>query len=192
MPPDVATSGPGVTEPGSDVTVALDDDGKSLDVFERLVADRPAQGGLVLRLPAVTTLSGELGQTRIEVLDLQVEVDGRVVATRGTDGGYLADVPAAAGPLRATLRYRLAGALVRVTPSLPGRIFALVTPLAAENSVQARRPVLVRVSDRRVLGVTCPAGTGAAQLCGTRAGSTWQAALPAGAAPVTLLQLSLR
>ncbi|HEY6798337.1 MAG TPA: hypothetical protein VI248_26965 [Kineosporiaceae bacterium] len=188
-PPGLAASGPGVTTPGSVVQVALDDDGTHLDVVERLLLDAPTGDALVLAAPvlAVPALHEE---GTAPVSDLQVQLDDVVTAATATDTGRWAVTPAAGSRYeRATLRYRLGGAVVTVTPAPPGRALGVVTPLTAAVSQGRGHDVVVRTLDPRVIGVSCPGAAGTGTVCGTRTDGGWTAHLPGDAQPLVLLQV---
>jgi hypothetical protein len=88
-----------------------------------------------------------------------------------------------------TLRYRLAGAIVAVTPAPPGRALALVAPLTGLISAVPGHPVQVRAGGAGVLGVSCPTAQ-RGSVCGTRTADGWTATVPPQARPiVVLLQL---
>jgi hypothetical protein len=182
-PPGLTTTGPGATDPGTDVQVAVDDDGRHLDVVERLLLERPATDALQLVAPTWPAVA------RPAVTDLQVVLDDRVAAVR-TDGpgGWTVH---GAGWTRATLRYRLDAAVVTVAPAAPGRALGLVTPLTAAASRASGRPVVLRAPGPHVVGVSCPGALGTGAICGSRTAAGWSAAVPPTAAPVVLLQLDL-
>jgi len=172
------------------VTVALDPDGRHLDVFERVAFPEPVER-LSLTAESVAELSEGFGR-RIEVRveDLQVQL-GDVVVPVTTSGRrtYTAALPDGSRATSAILRYRLGAGLVRVPSSPPGRHYGVVTPLSAGASLEARLPVRMRITDRRVVSFTCP--TASDSLCGAREGVAWTATLPPASTPVALMQVNL-
>jgi len=183
VPPGQVATGPGADAPGTDVQVALDDDGVHLDVVERLVLADATGDPLVLATPSL------VGFAATTVSDLQVQLDDTVTDVV-TDGAVRRTAATGTTYRRAVVRYRLGGAVVKVTPAAPGRAFGLVTPLTATLSQANGADVVVRVLDRRVLGVSCPAVQGTGAVCGTRTADGWTATVPGAARPVVLLQLT--
>lgn len=190
--PAPVTAAPAADTPGTDVQVTVDGDGAHLDVVERLVLDGATATPLVLQAPGLPALG------RPGIADLLVQLDGRdAAAVPGVPGGpggpgtrWTASPAAGSQYTRATLRYRISGGIVAVTPAAPGRALGLVTPLTAMTSQARGRAVVVRAPDRHVVGVSCPGVQGSGSVCGARTARGWTASVPAGARPVVLLQIN--
>jgi hypothetical protein len=179
-PPGLSTSGPGVTVPGTDVQVALDPDGRHLDVFERVLLPAPTSDPLSL----ATVVHPDRG-VDVQVSDLQVQLDDALVpAAADGPGSWRADAPAGSPYTRATLRYRLDGAVVAKQPAAPGRVIGYVTPLSGLVSAQSGKEVQVRAIGDDVLGVTCQSAVDS--VCGTRGKTGWTALVPTGARPIVV------
>ena len=97
--------------------------------------------------------------------------------------------PDGGGVGQLVLRYRLRGALARQEPAPPGRASLLLRPLTGDVSLGTGDAVVVRIDDRRVGSLYCPAPQPA--LCGADAGTVHTATVPAGATPVVLAQVTL-
>jgi hypothetical protein len=191
-PPGLPAGGPGATAPGLEATAALDPDGAHVDVYERLVL-LPGSATFLLSQATLTALPPVLRRARPVVEDLQVELDGRPVQPvpiPPAGSAWRVSVPDGAAAVRAVLRYRLATAFVRQTPAPPGRLTLVLRPLGAAVVLARRDPVVVRITDPRVGILSCP--TASRPLCGSAAGATRTAALPAGATAVVLAQVTLR
>lgn len=186
-PPGLTTTGPGADAPGTDTQVAVDTDGTHVDVFERLLLDAPTGEPLVMARPSLPALGQE-----VSVSDLQVELDGTAVSVAGNDSdGWTASPPAGKQFTKAVLRYRLTNGVVTITPAVPGRVFAVVTPLTAAISQARSAAVLVRALDPKVLGVSCPRASDAAgSVCGTKLAAGWEASVPASSIPIVLFQVN--
>jgi hypothetical protein len=188
VPPGIATTGPGVDRPGSDVTYALDADGSSVDVFERLRLAAPVTN-LAIALPRVTGLARDLGALSLGVRGLQVELDGTpVTVARSSATAFTAARPDGRGITAATLRYTLTGAVVRLEPAKEGRYAGLLAPLTGAASLDTGSPVDVRVIGSGIRSLVCPAA-GAKVLCGSMTSSGATGTLPPGTEPVVQLQL---
>ena len=189
-PPGLTTTGPGVSVPGTDVQVAVDPDGRHLDVFERALLNVPDAEPLSLATAAATLPALHTG---VQVQDLQVQLDDYPIDIR-TDGhgGWRADPPARTTYTRVTLRYRVSGGIALVTPAAPGRALGVITPLTGLISSDRGYDVQVRTTDATVLGVSCPT-TGRGAVCGTHTDKGWVATVPTDARPlVVLLQLNTK
>jgi len=185
VPPGQVATGPGADAPGTDVQVALDDDGLHLDVVERLVLDAASTRPLALSVPSLA------GFAPTTVTDLQVELDGAIVAPAAAGpAGWTVEPVGTGGYTDAVLRYRIGGGLVKLAPAAPGRVLGLVTPLTAATSQSRGSPVVVRAVDAHVVGVSCPAVTGTGAVCGTQTAGGWTATVPGTARPIVLLQIT--
>jgi hypothetical protein len=185
IPPGLTATGPGASVPGTDVQVAVDPDGRHLDVFERLLLDTPSIDPLSLAAPTRPALDAE-----VRVSDLQVQLDDTAVPAVADGPGSWQAIPLdGSSYTRVTLRYRLAGAILAVTPAPPGRALGLVAPLTGLVSAVPGHAVQVRAGGDGVLGVSCPTAA-RGSVCGTRSGDGWTATVPEQARPiVVLLQL---
>lgn len=196
VPSGLASSGPGIDEPGTDVVLAP---AKGLpgvlQVHERVVlADR---GASVLRLtaPDPTRWTGVTVRADVGVTTLEATSGGRPAAVRAVPGGWeVTAVPG--GPLGpVVLRYQVAGATVLTPGADPGRLLMLLWPLSAEASQATGAPVVVR-PDRSAVTVRqmlCPLADPALQLCGAASPAGWTGRLPAGAAaPLVVVQADVR
>ncbi|WP_143448183.1 hypothetical protein [Kineosporia sp. A_224] len=196
VPSGLASSGPGVDEPGTDVVLAPASDLPGvLEVLERVVpADR---GATVLRLtaPDPTRWTGVTVRTDLSVTAFEATSGGRPADVRAVPGGW--EVTAApGGPLGpVVLRYQVAGGTVRTPGADPGRLLMLLWPLSAEASQTAGAPVVVR-PDRNAVTVRqmlCPLAEPALQLCGAASTAGWTGRIPAGAAaPLVVVQADVR
>jgi hypothetical protein len=189
VPPGLPSSGPGADAPGLDLTAAIDPDKRHVDVYERVVP-RPGTTSLHLAQASLGLLPRVLRGARPAVTELQVELDGRAVRPVAGRTGWQVTAPGGGMIGRATFRYRLLGAYVRQVPAPPGRVTTVIRPLAAEVVLADDDPVVVRVHDQRVGGVTCP--TGRRPLCAVTNGRMHTATLPSGATGIVLAQVNLR
>lgn len=186
VPPGLPTSGPGIDAPGVDVSYALDADGTSLDVFERVRLAAP-QPSVTAALPSLAALRGDLAGAELAVDALQVELDGVAVRPTLTGSTWSAARPDGSAITTAVLRYRLTGAVVRLEPALAGRLAAVVTPITAAGALGADQPVTVRVIAANVRSLTCPTA-GTQVICGTVSPTGATATVPKGSQPVLQLQ----
>jgi hypothetical protein len=184
LPAAMPVSGPGADSPGADAFVVLATGG-AVDVWERLVV-RPGTNTVRLQ-PAPTSALPATADVRLS--DVQVAVDGRRVTPRGDGAGWQVDLPGGSFA-QVVVRYRLTGALVRVTPAPPGRATLVLRPVTGPAAAAADDPVVVRLADPRVGAVYCPDAR--TPLCAVSRGSTHVATVPAGTAPVVLAQVTLR
>lgn len=188
VPPGLSASGPGADVPGLELTAVMDPDKRYVDVYERVVL-RPGTASLHLALASLGPLPRALRGARTVVTDLQVELDGRAVRPVGGRTGWHVTAPGGGVLGRAVFRYRLLGAYVRQAPAPPGRATMIIRPLAAEIVLAGDDPVVVRVHDQRVGGVTCP--TARRPLCGVTSGRMHTATLSSGATGIVLAQVAL-
>jgi len=196
VPPGVPRDGPGVDAPGTDLTIAFDVDGRRLDVFERVSFPRP-RTDVRLRLPSLGAVTGPRTAVPVpSVQHLQVELDGRpAVAEPGPAGAWTART-AGDGVMGVVLRYQVDGSVLRLPGSPADRILAVIPSLTGEDNLRDGLPVTVRISDRRVVGLSCLPGSGdgtdaAATMCAAPEGRTWTAQLPLGGAALALVQANL-
>jgi hypothetical protein len=185
LPDNLPSSGPGADVPGADAFAALDAGG-AVDVWERLVV-RPGTTEVSLAPATTPALPARAG---VRLTDVQVAVNGRRVTPRDSGAGWQVTLPPGGAFTQVVVRYRLTGALARVTPAPPGRVTLDLRPVAGPTAVAAGDPVVVRLTDPRVGAVYCPAAQ--APLCAVSQGPAHVATVPAGAAPVVLAQLTLR
>lgn len=144
------TSGPWLTEPGSLLVAVPERDG-SFTVVERVLLPEPATA-LDLLPPDLSGAGTAFEDTTPEASDLQVSAGGQPVPTETVVDGPVPltwDVPTD----RVELRYRLTGATVVSTPSVPGRALGAVAPLAGPA---ASEPVVLVVTGPTVLNLSCP------------------------------------
>ncbi|SDE63178.1 hypothetical protein [Auraticoccus monumenti] len=149
-PVPLPTSGPWLTEPGSLLVAVPERDG-SFTVVERVLLPEPATG-LELAPPDLAGAGSSFEGTTPEASDLQVSAGGQPVRAVSTVDGPVPltwDVPTD----RVELRYRLTGATVMSTPSVPGRALGAVAPLAGP---EASEPVVLVVTGPSVLNLSCP------------------------------------
>ncbi len=182
VPAGLPAAGPGIDAPGSDVTVAADPDQVHLDVYEQVVIPLPRPAQLQLAPALLTGLKPPLGTAALSVQDLQAEVDGRrgELLPSGPANAWTLTLPAGATPARVVLRYRVTGAFVRQEPAPRGRVTVVLAPLSAPAELAAGMPVELRYLGAGVTAMTCPQAVQNLQLCGSPAGTSWQARLPPG------------
>jgi len=185
LPPGLPRSGPGADVPGAEVTAVVEQGGE-LVVYERLVV-RPGTASVHLAQAIAQELPAGLRGAGA-VTGLQVAADGHAV-TPTTDGTGWRVVPGAPFT-QLVVRYRLARAFVRTPPAPPGRAILVLRPLTGLEASRGQDPVVVRVNDRRVGQVYCPAAP--QPLCDSGRGTLHVATVPAGARPVVLAQVTLR
>jgi len=174
-----ASTGPGLTEVGIHVVAQPGPNG-AIEVLEQLRLRSPV-AVLDITAPVVAGIPGLAG-AQPAVAGLRVTADGApVILPVGeptTSGPVALPYPATA----ISLRYRLEGAIARVSPSPVGRVLMAISPIAAKGRGQL--PVVVQVIGPGVRNLVCPRlGTGA-QLCGREQGSVWST-------PATPADLSL-
>jgi hypothetical protein len=194
-PAALPQTGPGISTPGTDVTVTFDNDQATdtIDVYEQAVFAAPGLDALPLNLAGPTALLGDVAALKPQVSDIQVELDGQPArAVPAGDGTWIA-VPRQGGRFtRVQLRYSVTGAVARSTRSLPGRAQVLVSPLTGSQALRAGLPVSVRFTSAAVQGVSCPSAPLADSLCAVHSGDTWTALLPSSAtSPIVVAQVNL-
>jgi hypothetical protein len=178
---------PGIDTAGTDVVVRSS--GTDLLVEERAVPDRPAATVLLTQPDPAAVTSSRVQAPR--VVDLRVTSDGGPVSLARAAGGWT--VRAADGrPLtRLVLSYRLDEAVLAPGASA-GRALFVVTPLTADLSRSAGRPVVVRATGVRVRQATCYGAAVTDQLCGSAGPDGWTARVPPSApVPVAVFQVDL-
>jgi hypothetical protein len=180
--------GPGEDAPGT--VVVAEPAGTGFLMVEQAVLPAATGAQLVLAIPDVRRLGGEIGSLRLTVDDLRVALDGRPVAVR-PDGVGRWLLPVTAGRHRIVASYRLEGSVLVSTPSSPGRALGLVAPILGSGLRAGGLPLVVRPVGTQVRSVTCPDAPAALLLCGTRAASSWTADVPASASPVVVVLLDL-
>jgi hypothetical protein len=194
-PATMPQSGPGITAPGTDVTVALGSDqtANTIDVYEQVIFPAPGLDALPLSQPSLTSLLGDVANLKPQVSDIQVELDGQVArAVPAGDGAWVAVPPQGGRFTKARLRYSVSEAVARSTPSLPGRALVLVTPLTGSETLRDGLPLSVRFSSPAIQGVSCPTAPLTDQLCAAHDGDTWTARLPSSAtSAIVLAQVNL-
>lgn len=192
-PPGLPATGPGVDAPGTDVTFAIGDDLRSVDVYEQVYLSAPSEQ-VGLGLPATSSWPQALAAAEPAVEQLQVEVDGRAVTPRTASGGWFALAPSGSSATRVVLRYKLTGTIVDLgdNPQSPDRRLVAVPGLTARTSTEAGAPVRYRITDPRVQGMFCVTPQRALALCSATSAGTVSATLPADGAPLVVLQADLR
>ena len=177
-PPSLPAEGPGLTTPGTHAETAVDDDGRSVDAYERVLLAQPGSGPLTLTAPDPGTLPDGLAP---KVTDVQIDLDG-VPATVTSDGTTWTATPASgASYTSAVVRYRLTGAVAAQRPAQKGRESAVAVPFTAALSQKAGQPVVVRMVSPGAVQVSCPGAALTDLLCGTVDGGIASATVPASA-----------
>jgi len=186
VPP--ATDSPPV--PGLTAVAALRA-GDVMEVTESVYWPDGGPSEIVLTVPELSSDSGVPAGVAVSVRALQVSVDGEAVAPIPGGGGdsWTVVSPGGRAPELMEIRYLVDGALVRSTPSQPGRAVAVIAPLS--QSALGSLPVTVSVISEGVLSVACTGSGPAPVLCGQLEGDVWTAT-PAGDAPTVIVaQLDL-
>ncbi len=170
-----ASTGPGLTEVGIHVLAQPGANG-AIEVLEQLRLRSPV-AVLDITAPVVAGIPGLVG-AQPAVAGLRMTADGApVILPVGeptTSGRVALAYPATA----ISLRYRLEGAIARVSPSPVGRVLLAISPIAAKGRGQL--PVVVQVIGPGVRNLVCPRLSTGAQLCGREQGSVWSTpAMPA-------------
>jgi hypothetical protein len=188
LPEGLPSTGPGADAPGAELTAVVTEGG-AVDVYERLVMRAGTTSVRLAPAPAAALPPG-LRAAPIRVDGLRVDLDGRAATPRPDQQGWRVTPADAAAFTQVVVHYRLAGALVRVAPAPPGRATLVLRPLTGPTALDSRDPVLVRLDDRRVGDVYCPAAP--EPLCAVTSGTRHVATVPAGARPIVLAQVTLR
>lgn len=168
--------------------------GDVLEVSEVLTWPAGGPVELTLELADLASVSGITADFAPSVSDLQVTVDGnRVAAVPDSESTnrWLVQSPSGDEPSMMEVRYLLAGALVRSTPSPAGRGLAVIAPLS--QPVIESLPVRVELPGDEVLTISCPGAPDVAgQRCGRLGEAGWSAETPPSAAlVVVVVQLDL-
>jgi len=171
LPGSVATTGPGLTEPGVHVVAEPDATG-ALEVVERVRTAAPVRE-LTLALPQASA-SGTAGVTPT-VSGFQADAGGLVVtdtpATPLTTAGDRLELPGPATEI--TMRYRLSGAADRSQPAPAGRVLIVLPPLTQPDSGVGDPSVVVEISGGTVRNLVCSDLPASDQLCGRQQGRVW-------------------
>jgi hypothetical protein len=185
----LASSGPGLTQPGIHVVAQAGADG-SLEVVERVRLPKPAAtvmidvprasgSGLAAAVPWITGFQAQAGG--------QVVTD--TLASPVPESGDRLELPAPAADI--TMRYRLEGGATRSQPAPVGRALVLLPPVTADEPALAGLPVVVEVIGGNVRNLVCPELDAPDQLCGRQQGSRWStASIPLGRS-VVVAQIDL-
>ncbi|MEP6649325.1 MAG: hypothetical protein ABJA74_05355 [Lapillicoccus sp.] len=174
----LATSGPGLTEPGVHV-VAQPDAFGGVEVVERVRVNTPI-AGLMIALPHASG-PGVAG-TKPTMTGFQAQADGAVVTDMLTSplpaGGDQLDFPSPATDI--TMRYRLEGGSDRSQPAPVGRVLIVLPPVTADLGLSGS-PVVVEVVGGNIRNLVCPDLPVSDQLCGRQQGRVWTTtAVPLG------------
>jgi hypothetical protein len=195
-PAALPQTGPGISMPGTDVTVAFGSDPATdtIDVYEQTVFAAPGLDALPLSQAGLTSLLGDVAALKPQVSDIRVELDGQAArAVPAGDGTWVAVPPQGGRFTRAQLRYSVTDAVARSTASLPGRALVVVAPLTGSETLRDGLPLSVRFTSAVVQGVSCPTAPLADSLCAAHSGQTWTALLPSSAtSPIVLAQVNLK
>ena len=171
LPGSVATTGPGLTEPGVHVVAQPDATG-ALEVVERVRTAAPVRT-LSLALPQ-SSAPGIVGVTP-SVSGFQADAGGQVVTDRLaaplTAAGDRLELPGAATEI--TMRYRLSGSTERSQPAPAGRVLVLLPPLTQPDPGVGDPAVVVEVSGGTVRNLVCSDLPATDQLCGRQQGRVW-------------------
>ncbi len=170
-PAPVATSGPGLTEPGIHVVAQAGADG-GLEVVERvrlpaaattlaIALPRASGSGVAAAVPTITGFQAEAGG----------QVVSDTLAAPLPDGGDRLDLPVPSTDI--TMRYRLEGGAERSQPAPVGRALVLLPPVTAAEASLSGLPVVVEVVGGTIRNLVCPDLAVAEQLCGRQQGSLW-------------------
>ena len=184
--PGEDAAGPGTTEPGVSLRVAVRSDG-SFEVAEQAIFTRE-RTTLALAPPDVAGACSGLDGVIPAVRELQAIADGRPV-----------DVPARlrrtvvvdlGAPTRVVeLRYVLDGTTRRSLPSDVGRGLGVVAPI---STVAMDADVILRTADPAVLNLICPRLSPLARVCASGESGAFELRdpIPSGNA-VVVLQISM-
>ena len=170
-PAAVATSGPGLTEPGIHVVAQPAADG-SLEVMERVRLATPVSTLLIA--PPRPRGTGSAGANPA-VTDFQAQAGGLVVTDAPTSplpvDGERIELPAPATDI--TMRYRLEGGADRSQPAPVGRVLLLLPPVTRSDPALGDPAVVVEVVGGTVRNLVCPDLPVTDQLCGRQRGAIW-------------------
>ena len=167
----LATTGPGLTEPGIHVVAQTAVDG-SLEVLERIRLST-AVSGLVVALPQAS--GSGVAQVTPSVTDFQAQANGGVVADMPASplppGGDRIDLPGPATDI--SMRYRLEGGSDRSQPAPVGRVLIVLPPITAPDPQLGDLGVVVEVVGGNIRNLVCPNLPVSDQLCGRQNGKVW-------------------
>ncbi len=170
----VATSGPGLSEPGIHVVAQAEADG-ALEVLEQVRLPKPAST-LTVRVPRAS--GSGVAAAAPTISDFQAQAGGQVVsdtlATPMPPAGDQLALPAPSTDI--TMRYRLEGGAERSQPAPVGRALVLLPPVTAAEPALAGLPVVVEVVGGNIRNLVCPDLDARDQLCGRQQGSLWSTA----------------
>jgi hypothetical protein len=191
VPAVLASTGPGIDAPGTDIVVATQERAV-LEAYERVVLPSPGSDELTLtrfdrsRFPSITVGSG------LTVADLSATTGGVPGRVQPTRNGWVVTDPRG-GPVRqVVLRYRVFGATISTEGAKAGRALLLVWPLSAETSLRGGTPVIVRPDESRtrVREMLCPLAEPVDQYCGSARPAGWVGQIPARAVgPLMIVQV---
>ena len=186
-PPPKATTGPGGTTPGIQLTVVPRRDG-SFDVTENVMLPQ-ATDILSLQLPTSGDhLPGMMSPTTPRVTNLKVLADNQFVPVQNTTLAGSGDLPLTVAATKVQLTYRLTGSAVLASPSSAStRASAAIRPLS--GGADATLPTDIRVTSG-LLNAVCPLMAETRCAVGDPPNLTIQTGLPASKALV-VLQLDL-
>ena len=169
--PGLATTGPGLTEPGIHVVAQTASDG-SLEVLERVKLTARVSG-LWVALPKATPSA--VAGAMPSITGFQAQADGDVVADMPASPlppeGDRVDFPAPASDI--SMRYRLEGGADRSQPAPVGRVLIVLPPITAANPQVGDPRVVVEVVGGNIRNLVCPNLPVSDQLCGRQNGRVW-------------------
>jgi hypothetical protein len=188
-PAPLASSGPGLTQPGIHVVAQAGADG-GLEVVERVRLPKAA-ATVMIRVPRAS--GSGVAAAVPSITGLQAQAGGQVVtdtlASPVPESGDRLELPVPAADI--TMRYRLEGGAERSQPAPVGRALVLLPPVTAAEPALAGLPVVVEVIGGNVRNLVCPQLDARDQLCGRQQGSRWSsAAIPLGRS-VVVAQIDL-
>jgi hypothetical protein len=191
LPAGLPASGPGVTEPGEEVTVAPGS-GIALEVYERVVLPAGGADAAELVAPDLTEVASLPLPRPVWVRDLEVTTDGLPARTvLSADGWTVRAGRPGQTFLRFTARYRLTNGVVLQPPLAQGGPALVATPLWATEARRLGATVLIRTDTSVVVrNVACPGAAPCAS--GTGADGPITALLPPGTGtPVVVFRTDL-
>lgn len=150
--PNRPHTGPGITEPGIQLTASPASDG-SFDVSELVLLSHP-QAALSLRPPPISTAGNDFRSSSPVATAVQVTAGDQPVVLPSDTVSAAVTLPLGSGQQRFELRYRLTGVTIRSIPSKAGRALAAIGPLIGQ--VADDLPVAVTVVGSGVRNLECP------------------------------------
>jgi hypothetical protein len=182
-------TGPGVTEPGTAMTVRVLANG-DLSVVEQAVLGPRGLRAIQLAVPSLTSIGGETAAMRPRVGGLRATVNDQGVAVRADGAGWVVEAAGRARTVR--LSYRLSGTTLRSRPAETGRAISVLVPLLAQALRAQGLPMTVQTYATAVTAITCPGAPTAQLLCGMERSGGWSATVPAAAtSPAVLMSVTL-